>query len=209
VGYLDLADRTWPLLTRVMGLHTLAYRATGGLIGKRIPGVKAPMLLLDHVGAKSGIKRTVPLLYIADGEAVAIIASKGGFTKHPAWYHNLRANPDTTVQIGREKREVHARLAADGEERERIWNRAVELWPQYAAYQARTERRIPVIVLDRRDVSAPPPAATKERMNEEQPQTTEPPSDRPDENTAPPSNPDIDPERVEKSEEDVERAVPG
>jgi deazaflavin-dependent oxidoreductase (nitroreductase family) len=149
VGYLDLADRTWPLLQRLMGVHTLAYRATGGLIGRRIPGVGAPMLLLDHVGAKSGIERTVPLLYITDGDQTAIIASKGGFSKHPAWFHNLRANPETTIQIGREHREVSARVA-EGEERERIWKRALELWPQYAGYQARTERQIPVVVLDRR-----------------------------------------------------------
>ena len=149
MGYLDLADRTWPLLRRMMGLHTVAYKATGGLIGKRIPGVNAPMLLLDHVGAKSGTKRTVPLLYIPDGDAVAIIASKGGYPKHPAWFHNLRAHPDTTVQIGREHRPVHARVA-EGEERRGFWDRAVELWPSYADYQARTDRQIPVVVLDRR-----------------------------------------------------------
>jgi deazaflavin-dependent oxidoreductase (nitroreductase family) len=149
MGYLDLADRTWPVLRRLMGVHTIAYRATGGLIGKRIPGVKAPMLLLDHVGAKSGTKRTVPLLYIPDGDSVAIIASKGGFEKHPAWFHNLKANPDTTVQIGRERRDVHARVA-EGPERERLWDRAVALWPQYADYQQRTDRQIPVVVLDPR-----------------------------------------------------------
>ena len=149
MGYLDLADRTWPLLRRMMGLHTIAYRATGGLIGKHIPGVKAPMLLLEHVGAKNGTKRRLPLLYIPDGDAVAIIASKGGFEKHPAWFHNLRANPDTEVQIGREHRPVHARVA-EGPERERLWDRAVALWPQYADYQQRTDRQIPVIVLDPR-----------------------------------------------------------
>jgi deazaflavin-dependent oxidoreductase (nitroreductase family) len=151
VSTLDLAERSWPLLRRLMGVHTIAYKATGGLIGKHIPGVKAPMLLLDHVGAKSGTKRTTPLLYIEDpagGDGVAIIASKGGFPKHPAWFHNLRANPDTEVQIGREHRPVHARVAS-GEERERLWDRAVELWPQYAEYQERTEREIPVVVLDR------------------------------------------------------------
>jgi len=152
MGYLDLADRTWPVLRRLMGVHALAYRASGGLIGKWIPGVGAPMLLLDHVGAKSGVERTVPLLYVPDpegGEEIAIIASKGGFPKHPAWFHNLKANPDTTVQIGRERRPVHARVAT-GAEREKFWNRAVELWNQYADYQERTERQIPVVVLDRR-----------------------------------------------------------
>jgi len=152
-GYLDLADRTWPLLRRLMGVHTLAYRATGGLIGQHIPGVGSPMLLLDHVGAKSGTKRTIPLLYLPDGDdAVAIIASKGGFERNPAWFHNLKANPDTTVRIGRERRPVHARIAT-GPERARLWDRAVEVWPQYAAYQKRTDREIPVFVLDRRDPS--------------------------------------------------------
>ena len=149
MGYLDLADRTWPLLRRMMGLHTVAYKATGGLIGHHIPGVKAPMLLLHHTGAKSGVERTAPLLYIPDGDAVAIIASKGGYPKNPAWFYNLKANPDTTVQIGRERRPVHARVAG-GEERQRFWDRAVELWPQYADYQARTDRQIPVVVLDPR-----------------------------------------------------------
>jgi F420H(2)-dependent quinone reductase len=149
VGYLDLADRTWPLLNRVMGLHTLAYRATRGVIGRRIPGVAAPMLLLDHVGAKSGEHRTSPLLYIEDGDNVAIVASKGGFPKHPGWYHNLRANPDTSVQIGGERRPVRAREATP-QEHERIWRRAVSLWPQYEAYQRRTDRQIPIVVLERR-----------------------------------------------------------
>ena len=95
VGVLDIADRTWPLLHRVMGVHTLAYRATGGRLGHRIPGLRAPMLLLDHVGARSGERRTSALLYIPDGDRVAIIASKGGFPKNPAWLYNLRANPQT------------------------------------------------------------------------------------------------------------------
>ncbi len=149
MGYLDLADRTWPLLNRAMGLHTHAYRLTRGAIGHRIPGIKAPMLLLDHVGAKSGVHRTSPLLYISDGDNVAIIASKGGYPKNPAWFYNLRANPETTVQVGAEKRPVRAREATAAE-RERIWARATELWPQYEAYQARTERQIPIVVLERR-----------------------------------------------------------
>ena len=78
------------------------------------------MLLLDHVGAKSGAKRTAPLLYFDDGDAVVIVASKGGYPKHPAWFHNLRANPETTVQIGRERRPVRARVATP-EEHARLW----------------------------------------------------------------------------------------
>lgn len=147
MGVLDIADRTWPLLHRLMGVHTLAYRATGGRIGHRIPGLRAPMLLLDHVGARSGEHRTSPLLYIPDGDRVAIIASKGGFPKNPAWLYNLRANPETTIQIRGAHRRVRAR-EAEGDERERLWKRAVELYPSYADYQRRTERRIPVVVLD-------------------------------------------------------------
>jgi deazaflavin-dependent oxidoreductase (nitroreductase family) len=106
------------------------------------------MLLLDHVGAKSGTKRTCPLLYIEDGESVVIIASKGGYPKNPAWYHNLMANPDTEVQVGGERRRVHARLAGP-EERERLWPRAVSVWGGYADYQARSKgREIPMVVLE-------------------------------------------------------------
>src|SRR5579884_4374843 len=118
-----LADRSWPLLRRLGGLHTYAYRLSGGLIGHRFPGAP-PMLLLDHVGAKSGIKRTTPLVYVEDNPAVVLVASKGGHPKNPAWYHNLLANPDTTVQIGAERRAVHARVATP-EERERLWPKAV------------------------------------------------------------------------------------
>jgi deazaflavin-dependent oxidoreductase (nitroreductase family) len=150
MSYLDLADRTWPLLRRMMGVHTLAYRATGGLIGQRIPGLSAPVLLLDHVGARSGTERTSPLLYLDDGDDVIIVASKGGYPKHPAWYHNLRAHPDTTVQIGRERRDVHARVATEAE-RERLWPLVVESYPPYAEYQTRSKgREIPLVVLERR-----------------------------------------------------------
>ena len=148
MDYLKLADRSWPVLGRLMDGHMYLYRATHGLIGHRIPGLP-PMLLLDHVGAKSGVKRTAPLLYIRDGDDVVIVASKGGFHKHPAWFHNLRANPDTTVQIGSERRPVHARVATP-EERERLWPRVVAAYGDYARYQERTDREIPLVILERR-----------------------------------------------------------
>ena len=108
------------------------------------------MLLLDHVGAKSGTKRTSPLLYVRDGDDVVIVASKGGFPKNPAWYHNLMANPDTTVQIGSEKRPVHARVATP-EERERLWPMAVKAYRGYDDYQARSQgREIPLVILEPR-----------------------------------------------------------
>jgi len=108
------------------------------------------MLLLDHVGAKSGTKRTSPLLYVRDGEDVFVIASKGGFPKNPAWYYNLKANPDTTVQIGSEHRRVHARVA-NPEERERLWPMAVKAYGGYEDYAARSKgREIPLVILEPR-----------------------------------------------------------
>jgi F420H(2)-dependent quinone reductase len=150
IRYLEVADRIWPLTRRFMGLHTLLYRASGGRVGHHLPGMSAPMLLLDHVGAKSGKRRTSPLLYIPDGDDVVVVASKGGFPKHPAWYHNLVANPDTTVQVGSERRPVHARVAST-EERQRLWPMAVKAYHGYEDYQARSKgREIPLVVLEPR-----------------------------------------------------------
>src|SRR3954452_19065935 len=147
-SYLDLADRTWPFLRRAMGGHTVVYRLTGGLIGHRIPGGPS-MLLLDHLGAKSGTKRTAPLVYFRDGDDVVLVASKGGYPKNPAWFYNLKANPDTTVQIGSERRRVRARVA-EPEERERLWAKADAEWSDFKTYRARTDREIPLVVLEPR-----------------------------------------------------------
>jgi deazaflavin-dependent oxidoreductase (nitroreductase family) len=147
-GVLDIADRTWPITRRLMGLHTLVYRRSGGRLGHRLPGMPQ-MLLLDHVGAKSGKQRTAPLVYAEDGDNVVIVASKGGFPKNPAWFHNLKANPDTTVQIGTEKRPVHARVA-NAEERKRLWPKVVHVYPGYDGYQQRTDREIPLVILQPR-----------------------------------------------------------
>jgi deazaflavin-dependent oxidoreductase (nitroreductase family) len=148
VGYLDLADRSWPVLRRFMGVHTTLYRLTGGVVGHHVPGAP-PMLLLDHVGAKSGTRRTSPLVYVEDGRDLVLVASKGGFARHPGWFHNLKANPDTTVQVGSERRAVHARVATAAE-RERLWPLAVDVYSGYAGYQERTERTIPLVVLEPR-----------------------------------------------------------
>jgi F420H(2)-dependent quinone reductase len=114
-----------------------------------IPGVRGRMLLLDHVGAKSGTERTTPLLYVEDGEDLLLVASKGGFPKHPAWFHNLMANPDTVVQVGSEQRPVHAREAPP-EERDRLWALADAAYGGYRDYRARAEREIPLVVLEPR-----------------------------------------------------------
>jgi F420H(2)-dependent quinone reductase len=133
-----------------MGAHTFLYQRTGGRLGHSVPGVPGKMLLLDHVGAKSGAKRTSPLLYVRDGDDIVVVASKGGFPKHPAWYHNLIANPDTTVQIGSEHRPVHARVATP-EERDRLWALAVKAYHGYEDYAARSKgREIPLVVLEPR-----------------------------------------------------------
>jgi len=148
VDYMDLADRSWPLLRRVTGAHTAIYRASNGLIGHRFPGTP-PMLLLEHVGAKSGVARTSPLVYVRDGENLVLVASKGGYPKSPAWFHNLLANPDTTVQVGSRRLAVHARVA-DAVERERLWPMAVSVYGGYEGYRRRTEREIPLVILQPR-----------------------------------------------------------
>jgi deazaflavin-dependent oxidoreductase (nitroreductase family) len=148
-SYLDVVDRSWPLLRRMMGGHTAVYRLTRGVIGHRIPGGPS-MLLLDHVGAKSGTNRTSPLVYGRDGANLVLVASKGGNPKNPAWYHNLRANPDTTVQVGSKRIPVHAREASD-EERDRLWKLMVGVYKGYDDYRKRTDRKIPLIVLEPRN----------------------------------------------------------
>ena len=141
-------DLAWPVFLRATDLHTFTYRATGGRIGHSLPGLPQ-MLLLDHRGAKSGKERTLPLLYVRDGEDLVLVASKGGHPKHPAWYHNLRANPETTVQVGSERREVRARQATAAE-RKRLWPKAVRLYSGFKGYQQRAPREIPLMILEPR-----------------------------------------------------------
>jgi deazaflavin-dependent oxidoreductase (nitroreductase family) len=143
-----LVDRSWPIIRRLMDGHATIYRATGGLIGHHVPGAP-PMLLLDHVGAKSGTVRTTPLAYLEDGDNLVIVASKGGHPRNPGWFHNLVANPDTVIQVGSKRRAVHARVA-EGAERERLWDGVVELYSGYRGYQERTDREIPLVVLEPR-----------------------------------------------------------
>jgi F420H(2)-dependent quinone reductase len=139
----------WPVLGPLMRGHARLYRATGGRIGGDLPGLPS-LLLLDHVGARSGKKRTTPLVYMPDGDDFVIVPSKGGHPRNPGWLHNLRAHPDTEVQIGRERSKVRAREASE-EERARLWPRAEEYNPHWRRYQERTDRRIPLVILERRD----------------------------------------------------------
>lgn len=139
----------WRLFNELTRLHTLAYRLSGGLFGSRRPGVP-PMLLLDHVGARRGRQRTSPLANLEDGDNIVIVASKGGSPRHPAWFHNLRANPDTTVQVGSRRMPATARVATSTE-RSRLWPKVVALYGGYGDYQRRTSRQIPLVTLEPRD----------------------------------------------------------
>jgi deazaflavin-dependent oxidoreductase (nitroreductase family) len=144
----QITDRLWPVLRQSIKGHTIAYRATRGVVGHRLPGAP-PMLLLEHVGARSGKRRTTPLTYLRDGERLVIVASKGGYPKNPSWFHNLRANPDTAVQVGSRREPVRARVATPAERRE-LWPRVVDLYGGYRDYQARTDREIPLVILEPR-----------------------------------------------------------
>ena len=137
-----LGYRGWQQFTQV---HVRAYRATKGRIGKTWQG--APVLLLDHVGSKSGRHMTSPLIYGEDGDDLIIIASFGGARRHPFWWPNLKANPETTVNVCGDVRRVRARQATP-EEKARIWPKMVEIYAPYADYQRRTERDIPVVILE-------------------------------------------------------------
>jgi F420H(2)-dependent quinone reductase len=132
-------------------IHVALYRRSGGKIGGHLHGwPEARIVLVDHTGAKSGLRRTSPLMYHEDGDAVAVVASKGGQPTHPAWFHNLKANPDTTIQIGSEVREVRARVATD-EERDRLWPKFVAFYPGYDFFQRNAKgRKIPIVILDPR-----------------------------------------------------------
>ena len=147
---LDAMPKSWqPRAWQAMqASHLALYRASGRRLGTELGALR--VLFLHHRGAKSGVERISPLLYVEDGGNLAIIASKGGHPKHPAWFHNLRANPDASVEMKGGVRQVHARVA-EGEERERIWAKAAAVWPDYERYQRRAPHRtIPVVVLEPR-----------------------------------------------------------
>ena len=119
------------------------YRANGGVVG----GFEGDRLILvHHRGAKSGVERVSPLAYVADGDRMFVIASKAGLPENPAWYYNLLANPDTTVELGNETFPVRAEEVT-GAERDEIYAKNVEVRPQFAEYQAGVDRTIPVMEL--------------------------------------------------------------
>jgi deazaflavin-dependent oxidoreductase (nitroreductase family) len=121
------------------------FRANGGRV---VQFEGRPLLLLHHKGAKTGTERVNPLVYQPLGENFAVFGSKAGAPTNPDWYHNLLANPDTAVELGDGTVEVRARVA-EGEERERIWERQKRDNPNFADYEKLTTRPIPVVILER------------------------------------------------------------
>ncbi|HEY8527623.1 MAG TPA: nitroreductase family deazaflavin-dependent oxidoreductase [Acidimicrobiales bacterium] len=135
---------TQPDLTLLGEEHVKAYRETNGEVGGVWNGV--PILLLTTKGRRTGLDRTIPIIYVRDGGDYVLLASYGGAPKHPAWYLNLLANPEAEIQVMAERIPVVARTAT-GAERERLWKLAAAQWPNYDVYQTRTDRVIPVVVL--------------------------------------------------------------
>ena len=145
-----------PIVPRIMKLVTRAnvwlYQRTGGRVGGtwRVGAAfpkGVPVLLMTTIGRKTGQRRTLPLLYLADGSTLVVVASKGGLPSDPQWYLNVRANPDVEVQVGRTLEPRRARVASP-EERAALWPRLVEHYRDFATYQAWTERTIPVVLLE-------------------------------------------------------------
>jgi deazaflavin-dependent oxidoreductase (nitroreductase family) len=123
------------------------FRANDGKVGGQFAG--ATMLLLTTTGARSGERRTTPVVYLPDGERMVIFASKAGAPTNPAWYHNLLANPAVTVEVGSQAIDANA-VVTEGEERDRLFDRQAALHPQFAEYAHKTTRQIPVIALERK-----------------------------------------------------------
>jgi deazaflavin-dependent oxidoreductase (nitroreductase family) len=143
-----------PNLPGWMREHAERYISSGGTDGHmyRIsqpdrPEMTVPSLLLTTTGRKSGERFVFPLFYGKVGGSYFVVASKGGAPEHPGWYRNILADPEVEVQVGTVRTKARARTAA-GEERARLWREALEFWPPYADYQRKTEREIPVVVLD-------------------------------------------------------------
>ncbi len=135
----DAAVRRWS------AFHALLYRLTGGVLGRRLVG--NDMLLLTTAGHRSARPHTVPLLYLREGSKLVVIASYGGRAYHPTWYDNLVSDPRVTVQIGSRRHPMLARVASP-QERSLWWSRIVAAYDGYGEYQSRTDREIPVVLLE-------------------------------------------------------------
>lgn len=128
-------------------LHVWIHRLSGGRLGNEVGG--DAVCFVTMTGAKSGRKRTIPLMYVPHGDAVLLVASQGGAPRHPAWYHNLKAHPDIEIEQGGHRRRMRARLASPGEKAE-LWPVCDAHYAPYADYRRRTDREIPIFVCEPR-----------------------------------------------------------
>lgn len=142
----SLLDSTLAFLRET---HATLYRATGGRVGHHVAG-HPPMLLLTHMGAKSGKSRISGLTYMSHDGSFVVVGSNGGGPRNPGWVYNLRAFPDVEVQVGPEKIKVHAR-EPDEDERQRLWAEAARYHPAWARFEQRTPRAVPIVILTPRD----------------------------------------------------------
>lgn len=140
------------IIRRMSALHVWLYRASGGRLGRtwRVGSALrrgVPICLLTTTGASTGLPRVAPLLHMADGDRVVVVASQGGLSSHPQWYRNLQADPDVEVEFRGRRRRLRARTA-DQHERAQLWPRLVAMYADFAAYQEWTEREIPVVICE-------------------------------------------------------------
>jgi deazaflavin-dependent oxidoreductase (nitroreductase family) len=138
--------RVKPFMRGMSLVNTWVFRATGGRLGAKFPG-GAPVGLLTTTGKRSGLERTTPLIYLADGERIVLVASQGGLPRNPLWYENLAANPEVSFRTPRSDRRYRARTASVTE-KGALWPRLVAIYRDYDDYQKRTDREIPVVVLE-------------------------------------------------------------
>ena len=139
-------EKIFHLVVKPMSrLNTWVYRLSGGKLGGRWTHGE-PIMLLTYTGRKTGERFTKPLVYMRDGDSIVTVASKGGATKDPLWFLNLKANPDCEVETGREKRRMRARVASP-QESDKYWPRLIAMNPDFETYRARAPREIPIVVL--------------------------------------------------------------
>jgi deazaflavin-dependent oxidoreductase (nitroreductase family) len=133
------------LIALITSVHRFLYRATGGWIGARAPGIR--MLLLEHVGRRSGLRRVTPLLYVEHEGDLIVVASNAGDDRAPGWWYNLLAEPKVSLQVGRRRLEAVARPAAP-EERQALWSLLDQSYRFYEDYRSRSSREIPIVILE-------------------------------------------------------------
>jgi len=145
-----VADLKRKAFTTVLDVHARVYKTTNGWVGHRM--LYVPSLLLHAIGAKSGEPRTAALTYARDGQTWLVVPSNGGARRWPAWYHNLKAHPDISINVGRRRYDVHASfVTSESPDFERLWRIVNDNnHNQYRAYQKRTQRSLPVVVLSPR-----------------------------------------------------------